>query len=322
MSPSNRPVLRIATAVASLAALLVFGLIVSMMLRDRPEPEEPDTPERRGMPGFHEEAEEAGITFKMTFLAAEQGENFKGNLYDHGCGVAIADFDGDGYDDIYFTNQFGRNALYRNNKDGTFTDVTEKAGVGVGDRVCVAAVFADTRNNGRQDLYITSTRGGNLFFRNQGDGTFKEATKEAGLDHIGHSQGALFFDYDNDGYLDLLVTNTAEWTLDYDAQRHYYPGKSLFEGDLLTKSPKEWNILYHNNGDGTFTDVTAKSGLKGRGWSGDATILDYDDDGHPDVFIASMFGPSQLYRNNGDGTFTDVTRKVLGRTSCGGTGAR
>src|SRR5262249_42940914 len=160
-------------------------------------------------------------------------------LYDHGCGVAIADYDGDGYDDIYFTNQLGRNALYRNNKDGTFTDVTETAGVGVGDRVCVTAVFADTQNNGRQDLFITSTRGGNLFFRNQGNGTFKEATKEAGLTHVGHSQGALFFDYDNDGYLDLLVTNTALWTHNYDPQRRYYPGKSLLDGDFLGSS-KEW----------------------------------------------------------------------------------
>src|SRR6266536_2473169 len=270
MSASN---LRIALAVASLAALLALGLTVSLKLRDGQEPEEPGTPDRREMPGFHEEAEEAGITFKMTFLAAEQGENFKGNLYDHGCGVAIADVDGDGHDDIYFTNQLGRNALYRNNKDGTFTDVTDKAGVGVGDRVCVAAVFADTRNNGRQDLYLTSTRGGNLFFRNQGGGVFKEVTKEAGLAHIGHSQGAVFFDYDNDGYLDLLVTNSARWTHDYDSRQHYYPGKL---GEDFWHSTKEWNILYHNNGDGTFTDVTKKSGLKGQGWSGDAITLDSD----------------------------------------------
>src|SRR5439155_4353520 len=177
----------------------------------------------------------------------------------------IADFDSDGHDDLYFTNQLGPNALYRNNGDGTFTDVTDKAGVGVGDRICVGAAFADTRNNGRQDLYVTSTRGGNLFFRNRGDGTFQDATREAGLTHVGHSQGALFFDYDNDGYLDLLVTNTAKWTLDSDAPRpHFFPGKDLGLGDFLN-SPKEWNILYHNNGDGTFTDVTATSGLKGRG---------------------------------------------------------
>src|SRR5215813_9228946 len=319
MSTSRRAALRIAVAVALSAVVLALALAVYLIPRNREEPEQPDTPDRRGMPGFHEDAQGVGITFQMKYLPGEQGEKFKGNLYDHGCGVAIADFDGDGYDDIYFTNQLGRNALYRNNKDGTFTDVTEKAGVGVGDRVCVAAVFADTRNNGRQDLYITSTRGGNLFFRNQGDGTFKEATREAGLAHIGHSQGAVFFDYDNDGYLDLLVTNTAKWTHDSHVEQHYYSGK--VNEDFLG-SPKEWNILYHNNGDGTFTDVTKKAGLKGRGWNGDVAVLDYNEDGYPDVFITCMYGPSQLYRNNRDGTFTDVTKEVLGRTSFGGVGAR
>src|SRR5205807_9476952 len=143
----------------------------------------------------------------------------------------------------------------------------------------------------------------------------------SGLTHVCHSQGAIFFDYDNDGYLDLLVTNTARWTHAYDPQRRYYAGKSLDDGDFLS-SPKEWNVLYHNNGDGTFTDVTKQSGLKGRGWSGDAVLLDYNEDGYPDVLITCMFGPSQLYRNNKDGTFTDVTKQVLDRTSCGGTGAR
>ena len=119
----------------------------------------------------------------MNFLPEEQGENFKVNLYDHGCGVAVADFDGDGLDDIYFLNQFGRNALYRNKGDGTFEDVATRAGVALGDRVCVGAAWADTRNNGRQDLYVTSTRGGNVFFRNNGDGTFTDDTEKAGLTH-------------------------------------------------------------------------------------------------------------------------------------------
>ena len=128
-------------------------------------------------PSFHERALQSGLKFRMNYLPAEQGENFKINLYDHGCGLAVGDFDGDGHDDIYFANQLGPNALYRNKGDGTFVDVTAKAGVALGDRVCVAATFADYDNDGHADLYVTSTRGGNVLFRNMGDGTFKDVTK-------------------------------------------------------------------------------------------------------------------------------------------------
>jgi hypothetical protein len=275
--------------------------------------------------GFRELARQAGLNFRMQFLPNEQGETFKVNLYDHGCGLAVADFDGDGHEDIYFVNQLGENALYHNNGDGTFTDVTHRAGVALGDRICAGATFADTRNFGLPDLFVTSTRGGNVLFRNQGDGTFRDVTREAGLVHVGHSHTAVFFDYDNDGYLDLLVTNTAQWTRSsYDKTFKYYPGKSIggAGGDDLLTSPKESNILYHNNGDGTFTDVTAKAGLQGKGWSGDVAVFDYNGDGYLDVLITSMFGPAQLYRNNGDGTFSEVTRETLGPTSYGSIGAK
>jgi hypothetical protein len=257
----------------------------------------------------------------MAFLPEEQGEKFKINLYDHGCGVAVGDFDGDGHDDIYFCNQLGRNALYRNKGDGTFEDVTDRAGVGLGDRICVAATFGDYLNEGRQSLYVTSTRGGNVLFRNMGDGTFKDVTREAGLTLVAHSQTAVFFDYDGDGYLDLFVTNTAKWTLnDMDRTgRYFHGGSSLLD---LAGSPRETNVLYHNNGDGTFTDVTAKAGLLGKGWGGDVAVFDYNDDGRLDLLVTNMFGASQLYRNNADGTFTDVTREVLGRTSWGAVGCK
>jgi hypothetical protein len=273
---------------------------------------------------FQDCALESGITFRMMFLPNEQGEKFKGNLYDHGSGIAVGDFDGDGRDDIYFVNQLGPNALFKNKGDGTFEDVTAKAGVALGDRVCVGAVWADYDNSGRQSLFVTSTRGGNVLFKNMGDGHFKDVTKEAGLTLVAHSQTAVFFDYDNDGHLDLLVSNSAQWTTDaFDSKDHYYPGKGdLGELNTLLSSRKEHNRLYHNNGNGTFTDVTEKSGLKGNGWGGDIAIFDFDEDGYLDVVVTSMFGPSQLYRNQGNGTFTEVTKEVLGRTPYGGMGAR
>src|SRR5205807_2533816 len=176
---------------------------------------------------FREEAKKAGIDFHMKFLPDEQGEKFKINLYDHGCGVAVGDFDGDGHDDIYFVNQLGSNKLYRNKGDGTFEDVTDKAGVGLGDRICVAATWADYDNDGKPDLFVTSTRGGNVLFHNLGGGKFEDVTKKAGLTHIGHSQAAVFFDYDNDGYLDLFVTNTGKWTLaDKERNDRYFTGVS------------------------------------------------------------------------------------------------
>jgi hypothetical protein len=306
--------------VGALALVLVLGTGGFVWLRNRPSAGAPPAGQR--LTWFRDAAQESGITFRMAFMPAEQGEKFKINLYDHGCGVAIADFDGDGHEDIYFCNQAEKNRLYRNKGDGTFEDVTDKARVGLGDRVCVGAVFADTLNRGCQDLYVTSTRGGNVLFRNKGDGTFEQVDMEkAGLKCLAHSQTAVFFDYDNDGYLDLFVTNTAQWTLnDYDQASHYYPGRTDF--NELAASRKEHNVLYRNNGDGTFTDVTARAGLAGKGWGGDVAVFDFNGDGYLDLFVTNMFGTSQLYRNNGDGTFSDVTAEVLGRTSFGAIGAK
>jgi hypothetical protein len=277
---------------------------------------------RLAKPGFREAARESGIDFRMAFLPTEQGETFKFNLYDHGCGVVIGDYNGDGHDDVYFLNQLGRNALYRNKGDGTFVDVAQEAGVAMGDRVCVGAVFCDYDNDGHQDLFVTSTRGGNVLFRNEGNGTFKDVTNKAGVALVAHSQSAVFFDYNNDGWPDLLVTNSAKWTTEeFNAAGGHFVGigKDLFE---LMKAPKEYNVFYRNNGDGTFTDVTARAGLKGKGWGGDVAVFDFDEDGWLDVLVTNMFGSSQLYRNNGDGTFTDVTKKVLGKTSMGAIGAK
>ena len=310
------------TMIAWLAiAVAVAGGSVGAWLSTR-QPSGTPRPDPQSFP-FWDAAAEAGISFQMHFLNNEQGEIFKINLYDHGCGLAVGDFDGDGFDDIYFINQLGPNALYRNTGDGTFEDVTATAGVGLGDRICVGATFVDFDNDGLLDLYVTSTRGGNVLFRNVGGGRFVDITKQAGLEHIGHSQTAVFFDFDNDGLLDLFLTNTAEWTTDnYDKASKYYIGKGGNGFGQVVHSKPESNVLYRNNGNGTFTDVTAKAGLAGRGWAGDAVAFDYDGDGYMDLLVTSMFGRAQLYRNKGDGTFTDVTLDVLGKTPWGGVGTR
>ena len=274
-----------------------------------------------GTKGFQERAQAAGISFRMNNLPREQGERFRINLYDHGSGLAVGDYDNDGRDDIYFLNQHGTNALYRNLGNGSFADVTAKAGIGLGDRISVAATFADYDNDGWSDLFVTSTRGGNVLFHNRGDGTFEDVTAAAGVAHVGHSQTPVFFDYDNDGDLDLYVTNTAHWTTDvFDFSSGNYEGKASLEA--LMSSPREFNILYRNNGDKTFTDVTDAAGLRGRGWAGDVAVFDYDEDGLLDLFVPSMFGRGQLYRNSGQGTFTDVTAETLGKTSHGAIGTR
>src|ERR1051326_2069647 len=304
--------------------LVVAGIIAVRVSKEAKKQASSKSDEHHGPTLFREMAHDAGIDFRMSFLPAEQGLYFKINLYDHGCGVAVADFDGDGFDDIYLLNQLGKNGLFQNKGDGTFQDVTDKAGVGMGDCICVAAAWGDYDNSGHPSLFVTTTRGGNQLFRNMGGGKFEKVDMtKAGLalDKPRHAQTAVFFDYDNDGYLDLFVTNTAEWTLnDYDDKSHYYVGpKELWD---LAAAPKESNTLFHNNGDGTFTDVTKKAQVQGKGWGGDVAVFDYDGDGFLDLFVTNMFGASQLYHNNGDGTFSDVTKELLGRTSFGAIGAK
>lgn len=303
-----------ATAKTAIVVVLLLGLGGAGWFLWSRRGDEPEKDEF-----FREAAAESGITFRMQYLPDEQGEKFKVNLYDHGCGVAIADYDGDGFDDIYLVNQLGANALYRNKGDGTFEDKTAEAGVGLGDRICVAAVFGDYDNDGRADLFVTSVRGGNVLFHNEGNGKFSNVTQKAGVGHIGHCNSAHFFDADNDGDLDLLVTSTAKWTLEAQKPKlSYYPGKSTYFE--TAGSEPEYNIFYRNNGNGTFTDITESAGLKGQGWGADAAILDYDGDGNLDLVITSMFGRAQLYRNQGKGKFVEVTKDVLGKTSWGGMG--
>ncbi|HVX12443.1 MAG TPA: CRTAC1 family protein [Pirellulales bacterium] len=273
--------------------------------------------------GFQDVASEAGLDFKMAFLPGEQGEEFKINLYDHGCGLAIGDYDGDDREDVLFLNQLGPNGLYRNVADWQFANVkTTQPAVGLDDRVCVGGAFADFDNDGDQDLYVTSTRGGNVLFENQ-DGRFQDITAQAGVECVAHSQTAAFFDCDNDGDLDLFVTNTAKWTSEvYLKDLGYYEGPTFLWKFVESQVDFEPNILFLNNGDRTFTNVTEEAGLKGKGWSGDVSIFDYDEDGDLDLFVTNMFGLSQLYANDGHGKFEDVTDRTLRRTSYGAIGSK
>jgi hypothetical protein len=309
---------RSSTPLRARALLIPGGLLVAALIWTRLTTDQ-QSPTVHG--GFRDVLPESGIDFKAEEHIAEQ---FEINLYDHGSGVAIADFDGDGDDDVLFLNQLGENALYRNLGGDRFENVTAQAGpLALADRVCVGAAFADYDNDGDQDLYVTSTRGGNVLLENRGRGRYRDVTRSAGVELIAHSQTASFFDYDNDGYLDLFVTNTARWTLDqYDKLWSYYPASSDLWEHVFNVADRELNVLYRNNHDGTFSDVTGEAGLAGKGWSGDVATFDFDDDGNLDLLVTNMFGTSQLYRNDGGGHFDDVTADVLGKTSLGAIGCQ
>jgi len=251
-------------------------------------------------------------------------------------GVALFDYDNDGFLDIFFTNGAAipslektdssfSNRLFHNNGDGTFTDVTAKAGLaGVG--YSMGAAAGDYDNDGFVDLYVTGVNR-NQLFRNNGDGTFSDVTEKAGVTGtvpgIGKAWAvaAGWFDYNNDGLLDLLVVNY----LNYDLKT----ASACSVGKLPTYcSPNDFqgtpNILYRNNGDGTFTDVSAASHIgryvgKGMGLA----FADYDGDGFTDIFISNDTYPNLLLHNNGDGTFTDmasdagVAYNEMGKTVAG-----
>ena len=270
---------------------------------------------------FTDRREASGITFQNR-IVDDAGKAYKLVHYDHGSGLCAADVDGDGLPDLYFVTQLGTNELWKNLGDGRFVNVTDKAGLGMPDAIGAGCAFADIDNDGDPDLFVTTVRHGNRLFENLGNGTFRDITAQAGVGYVGHSSGAVFFDYDGDGLLDLLVTNVGVYTSNVQGPGGYYVGLSdAFLGHLHPERA-EANILYHNLGGNRFKDVTREVGLVGPSWSGDATALDVNDDGFPDLYILDMQGGSHLWVNEGGKHFRDATAEYFPKTPWGAMGVK
>ena len=270
-------------------------------------------------------ARESGITHQTTFGDERRNRYL---LETTGCGIAFVDYDGDGWQDVFQVNgtrldgapggqspsdspsDSPSNRLYRNKGDGTFEDVTLKTGVtrtGWGQSVCAG----DYDNDGDTDLFV-SYFGVNALYRNNGDGTFTDVAKQAGVavNRTRWGSGSAFLDYDRDGKLDLFVASY----IDLDLKTAPLPetGPCLYKGVLVACGPPGLpggvNMLFHNNGDGTFADVSEKSGIaKSQGTYGlGVLVADFNNDGWPDIYVANDSAPAALYRNNKDGTYTDI----------------
>lgn len=268
---------------------------------------------------FTDVRRKTGIRF-LNQIVDDAAKDYKGVHYDHGNGLTIADVDGDGFIDIYFVNQLGQNTLYRNNGNGTFTDITEQAGVKVGDRICVTASFADIDNDGDADLYVTSVRKGNLLFMNDGTGNFSDATTASGIGYQGHSSGAVFFDFDLDGLLDLYLCNVGQYTTEETGSGGYYIGfKDAFSGHLKPERT-ESSRVYRNIDGKSFQDVTEAFAMTEDSWTGDAAACDFNSDGWPDLYVLDMQGNDEYYENQQGAGFVKKSREVFPKTPWGAMG--
>lgn len=295
----------------------ILGQVASRGLKQQPLPKASG---RAFDAYFTDVAQNAGLTFPIIYGGVDHKEYI---LEADGCGCAFIDYDNDGWMDIFVlsgTRLEGApanttNRLYKNNRDGTFTDVTQRAGLtatGWAMGVCVG----DYNNDGFEDLFCTYY-GQNKLFRNNGDGTFTDVTRQAGLTLSDGtpvwSMGCSFVDYDRDSHLDLFVSTYVQYDLktapvpEHDVNCNW-KGIPVNCGPRgLTPGFPGTHVLYHNNGDGTFTDVTKKAKIGGPSRAFGMTVVaaDFDEDGWPDIYVACDSTPSLLYMNNHDGTFRE-----------------
>lgn len=258
---------------------------------------------------FRDAQPESGIDF-LHRIVDDAGLQYRAAHYDHGSAVAVADVDNDGLPDVLLVNQAGPNGLYRNKGNGTFEDITTRAGIGLAQDIGVAASFADIDNDGDADLYLTHVRSPNRLFENLGDGRFKDISDASGTNIMGHSSGAIFFDYDRDGKLDLFVTMVGEYTTDQrrrvsgtpkiealkEPPSYYLAHRDAFAGHLKPERSRA-SRLFRNQGKNRFVDVTEQTGLVDNGWSGDATSADFNRDGGPDLYVLNMQGDDEYWLN-------------------------
>jgi cytochrome oxidase Cu insertion factor (SCO1/SenC/PrrC family) len=283
---------------------------------------------------FADQREASGINFRQK-IVDDSGKRYKGVHYDHGSGLAVADIDGDDRLDIYFVNQVGGSELWRNLGGGKFENITESAGVYVGDRIGVSAAFADIDNDGDPDLMVTAVRKGNMLFENLGGGRFRNITAGSGLAYKGHSSGIVFFDYDRDGLVDILVANVGSYTGnetvkvtmesirgEADTGATYHLGfEDAFAGHLKPDRT-EASRLYRNLGGHKFEDVSLATGLDDTGWTGDATPVDINSDGWPDLYLLNMQGNDQVFLNREGKKFERAGRELFPKTSWGAMGIK
>ena len=258
------------------------------------------------------------ITVKAGVATKHTNRSFE-NPYAHimagytalGASVAVADYDGDGFEDMFVTDSSvgGKNHLFHNNGNLTFTDTGEGAGVSNGNdskNASADSLWFDINNDGRPDLFVARF-GQNQLFENLGSGKFKEVTAAAGLKRYLNSITAIAFDYDRDGYADLFVGNY------FQAVDLFNPATPRFFPESFETANNGGGVtVFHNNKNGTFTDASAKVGIKVSGWTLDLGHGDLDNDGDEDLYVAADFGTDRLFVNNGDGTFTDRTESAIG----------